>query len=268
MTKKRLTISLLITASILYTSACAYLYFFQRSILYLPDTYLAEPSELNFPEATTLKIKTVDNVTLTAWYIAPKDNKPTLVYFHGNSSNLGKRVNKFRKFADNGFGMLALSYRGYGNSEGSPSEDGLYNDARAAINHLISKGLQPKDIILYGESLGSGVAIQMALENNFRAIVLEAPYDSIAARAVELYPLMPIKLLLKDKFLSIEKIGKLQTPLLFFHSKDDKVMPLSHGMTLFNAANEPKKIFVFEHAGHGGFDYQELSILILDFINN
>lgn len=251
----------------LYISACGYLYFFQRSILYLPDKHLDSPDKLNLPEATSLKIKTVDNVTLTAWYIPAKDNNPTIVYFHGNASNLGKRVNKFKKFNDTGFGVFAVSYRGYGDCEGSPSEEGLYNDARSAINYLVSKGLKEKDIVVYGESLGTGVAIQVALENNFRAVVLEAPYDSIVARAEELYPYAPIRLLLKDKFLSIEKIGKLHTPILFFHSKDDKVMPFSHGMKLFDAANKPKKIYVFEHAGHGGFDYHELSLLMLDFIN-
>jgi len=265
--KRIITLSIVVLAAV-YAASCGYLYFFQRSILYLPDTHLELPEKYNLPEAKAIKIKTIDNVELTGWYIEPKQNKPILVYFHGNRLNLAKRANKFKDFANAGFGLLAISYRGFGDSGGSPSEDGLYKDARAAINYLESKGIKAKGLVLYGESLGSGVAVQMALENDFRAIILEAPYDSIGARAAELYPIFPVQAILKDKFNSIEKIGKIHTPLLVFHSKDDDVMPINHAIKLFEAGAEPKKLVIFEHAGHGGFDYQELSKLMINFINN
>jgi hypothetical protein len=237
-------------------------------MLYIPEKHLDIPAKYNIPEAELVKITTIDNIALTSWYIKPQGDQPILVYFHGNSRNLAKRANKFKEFARAGFGVFAISYRGFGDSGGSPTEEGLYNDARAALNYLQAKGLKAKDLVLYGESLGSGVAVQMAMERDFRAVILEAPYDSIGARAAELYPIFPVKLLLRDQFNSIAKIGKISTPTLVFHSKDDKIMPINHGMKLFQAAEGKKKMVIFEHAGHSGFDYRELGRMMSDFINN
>jgi fermentation-respiration switch protein FrsA (DUF1100 family) len=265
MKKNRILINAFTTLAVVYTGACCYLYFFQRSILYLPDKHLEEPAKYGLPKFEELKITTSDNVKLTAWYIPAKKGKPTLAYFHGNAGNLGRRAEKFKDFANTGIGILAISYRGFGTSEGLPTEEGLYNDARAAIKYLEEKGLKPSDITLYGESLGTGVAIQMATEDHFHAIILEAPYDRISARAAELYPYAPIDFLLKDKFDSISKISKINEPIMIFHSKDDKVMPFKHGQKLFDAANQPKKLYVFENAGHSHFNHDELAKLVIEF---
>lgn len=265
---KRLLHLIFAIIAIFYTAACAYLYLFQRDILYKPDKHLELPEKYNLNEASVIKLKTDDNIAITAWYIAPKATQPTIIYLHGNTANLGKRAKKFKEFAETGFGILALSYRGFGDSEGMPTEVGLYKDARAAIQYLTEKGLNKKDIILYGESLGTGVATQMATEDKFRALILEAPYDTIIARAAELYPIFPVRLLVKDQYLSVDKIARINTPLLIFHSKDDEVMPIHHGAKLFSAAKEPKKFIVFEHSGHTKFNHSELARLTMEYINS
>ncbi len=135
----------------------------------------------------------------------------------------------------------------------------------AAYDWLITKGVEPGRIALLGESLGSGVAVQMATEHQFRAVILEAPYENISARAAELYPYAPIKLLLKDKFDSIDKITKIHSPVMIFHSKDDTVMPIAHGQKLFDAAIQPKKLYVFENAGHSHFNHNELAKLVVEY---
>lgn len=248
-----------------YIGACAYLYFFQRSILYLPTKQIESPEKYELSNADSITLRTSDGVNITAWYIAAKKYKPTLVYFHGNGGNLSNRAKKFKEFTDTGLGILAIDYRGYGASEGAPSEDGLYNDARAAIEYLKEKGFKSKDLVLYGESLGTGVAVQMATENFCRAIILEAPYEKISSRAIELYPYAPIEMLLKDQFDSISKIQNINAPLMIFHSKDDNVMPFKHGAKLFDAAKEPKVFHVFENAGHSHFNHSELAKLVLEY---
>lgn len=262
---KRLLTGILAIIAAIYIGACSYLYIFQRSILYHPNQQLEAPEKYSLSDFSAVKITTADNLKITGWYIPAKEGKPTIMYFHGNAGNLGKRADKFRDFAASGIGILAVSYRGFGDSEGSPSENGLYEDARAAIKYLAEKGLEAKDITLYGESLGTGVAVQMALEHNFHAIILEAPYDSIGARAAELYPYAPINLLLKDRFDSISKIAKIHTPLMIIHSKDDEVMPFAHGKKLYDAAVKPKEMHVFENAGHSHFNHKELANLVLEF---
>ncbi len=258
---KRIFISILS----IYIGACLFLYFNQRNILYHPDTKLDQPAQYGFNGAEAIKINTSDNVKITAWYAPAEEGKPTILYLHGNAGNLGRRAGKFNDIASYGIGVLAISYRGYGDSEGQPSENGLYNDARAAITYLGLMGLKPADITLYGESLGTGVAVQMAIEQDFGEIILEAPYDSIGARASVLYPYAPINLLLKDKFNSIDKIKKIHIPLMIIHSKDDNVMPIAHGIKLFEAANQPKIMHVFDNAGHSNFSHDVLAKYILEF---
>lgn len=267
--KKALIVKKLLSIlTAVYIGACGYLYFFQRIILYLPKKQIESQEKYELGNAESIKLHTSDGVNITAWYIPAKKNNPTLVYFPGNSGNLSDRENKFRDFSNAGLGILAIDYRGYGKSEGSPSEDGLYSDARAAIKYLKEKGFKNTELILYGESLGTGVAVQMATENNYRAVILEAPYETIASRAAELYPYVPIGILLKDHFDSIHKIKNINSPVVIFHSKDDKVMPFAHGAKLFDAAKQPKIFYVFENAGHSNFNHSELATLVLEYTKN
>lgn len=259
----------IIAVIVIYLGINAYLYIFQRDILYLPQKNMANPEVYGLKNAKFVELTTFDNVKIYAWYVAPRTNEPVMVYFHGNAGNLADRSEKLKKFLNHGMGMLAISFRGYGPSEGTPTEEGLYNDGRAAINYLLDNKINEHDIFVYGESLGSGVAVQMAYEyKNLRSVVLEAPYTSIANRAQELYPYIPVKLLLKDQFNSLKKIKKVHVPLLIFHGYRDEVMPINHGRILLMEANQPKQARLFENIGHTDFDPDEISTYTADFISS
>lgn len=260
-------LNILLAVILIYAGINAYLYFFQRSILYLPVKEMSGPKNYGIYDSEEVCLNTDDGVNITAWYIAPKRNEPVMLYLHGNAGNLGDRTEKLQAFLDKGFGMLAVSWRGFGPSDGYPNEEGLYHDARAALKYLVNLKLDIKnDIFVYGESLGSGVAVQLATENDFRAIILEAPYTSISNRAAELYPYIPVKLLLKDHFKSIDKIASVNSPVLIFHGYLDEVMPISHGRRMLEAANEPKEARFFENIGHTDFNFQEIANFTYDFV--
>ena len=228
---------------------------------------MEEPASYNLHNTKQIQIKTIDGLNIIAWYKAPENAQPVMLYLHGNAGNLGGRINKIRTFTNQGFGQLALSWRGYGSSGGYPSEEGLYNDARAAIQFLLDSDIKLHDIFIYGESLGTGVAVQMGMEYKVRNLILEAPYTSIANRAAELYPYFPVKFLLKDRFESIDKISSINIPVLIFHGYADNVMPIEHGKALFNKANEPKEAVFFQNTGHSDFDLNKLAQLTYEFVH-
>ena len=244
-------ITLLISIFI-YFLILASMYIFQRKIMYLP--LKGEPNIKSIVGIEKIFLTTKDNVKITALYTQQKESKPLIVYFHGNASNVTAdyRVYRFNKFIEAGYGLLAVSYRGYADSEGSPSEEGLYNDARAAIEYLLNeKKLKRNKIVLFGESLGSGVAVQMATEYSFKAIMLDSPYTSTVNRAEELYPFLPIEFLMKDKFESFKKISNIhKMKVIIFHGYEDEVIPIEHGRKMFSLANEPKTAHFQEGVTH------------------
>lgn len=233
---------------------CMYLY--QRHLIYRPDTKLLAASNYDLPSMETLALTTEDGMAITAWYhpIPPQSSLPLILYFHGNTGHIGDRANKLRHFIDAGFGILAISYRGYGTSSGAPTEQGLYQDARAALAYTKKQDIPLNQIILYGESLGSGVAVQMATEYNARMLVLEAPYTSLIDLAHQRFPFIPTSLLLKDHFNSADKIQKVQMPLLVMHGEKDLTIPVRFGKQLLALANEPKRGVFFASYHHTDFD--------------
>jgi hypothetical protein len=251
---------------IIYIMINCYLYVFQRKILYLPVQEMAKPYNYGMEDTENIILKTTDSIDIVAWHKNPEEGRPVMIYLHGNAGNLGDRAEKLKFFTQKGMGLLAVSWRGFGGSKGFPSEEGLYNDARAAIDYLLNSGIANKDIFIYGESLGTGVAVQLATEYKIRSIVLEAPYTSIANRAAELYPYIFVKLLLKDHYSSIDKISLVKVPVLIFHGYLDEVMPISHGRKILNMANEPKEARFFENKGHTDFDFSELANFTYDFV--
>ncbi len=264
---------------ILWTSVLAYLvvvaamYLLQRDLLYLPEkSDSLQLAQYNLT-GEDLRLTSEDGVTIQAWYMPPRDGYPTIVYFHGNAGNLGNRAKRFEGLHNNGFGVMALSYRGYGESSGTPTEDGIYADARSVISYLRnSRHTAFKDMILYGESLGSGVAVQMAMEFPVRMVVLESPYTSVTARAAEIYPWLPVKWMLRDNFASDRKISAINAPLLIIHGGKDQVIPIHHGRELLMAAKEPKKGVFYENGGHANFDIKiiikEISAFLKETDNN
>lgn len=253
-----------------YASLVVVITIFQRSLLYHPDRNLSSPQSYGLPETMKpVMLSTDDGITVTSWYQPAEEGKPTIVYFHGNAGHMGDRSEKFIAFIDKGFGLLTLSYRGYGTSGGSPTEEGIYQDARAAVRYVLSQSVPETHIVIYGESLGSGVAVQMATEfQKAKALVLEAPYTSITRRASEIYFYLPVAWMLKDHFDSKSKIKSVRVPLLLFHGELDPTIPIAHGKELLEAANEPKKGIFYPHVAHTDFDEDVLAQEVNAFLQN
>lgn len=250
---------------IAYVLLIVLMYSLQRMLLFHPDKNLESPQVYGLSDFEDISITSEDGLKLQIWYRAANAGFPTIAYFHGNAHNISGRAGIYAALASKGFGVAALSYRGYGKSEGSPSEQGLYTDARAVMAFLKEKGITPEHAALYGESLGTGVAVQMATEYPVSMLVLQAPYISVEDRASELYSFVPVKLMIKDKFRSIDKIKNVKAPLILFHGELDNVITVIHGRTLFEAANEPKQGFFFPTINHNDFDTGLISAHVLDF---
>ncbi len=236
-------------------------FIFQRNLMYHPSRTIADPSAYGLGNIQDIFITASDGVRLQVWEHTANPGYPTILYFHGNAGNLSDRASKFSSFTDNGFGLIALSYRGYGKSDGTPTETGIYKDARAAVDYALSRpGIRQDRLIYFGESLGSGVAVQMASERPPGLLMLEAAYTSVETRSAELYPfILGVRHLVLDKYDSLSKIKGVHVPLLMLHGGKDMTIPLRHGQQLFAAANEPKEIVVYKDVHHA--DYLNEQIL-------
>ncbi|MBT5780880.1 MAG: alpha/beta hydrolase [Rhodospirillaceae bacterium] len=239
----------------------------QRHLMYFPDSQCPAPGESGVPEMAEVTLETDDGLALLAWHRPPaRDALPTLVYFHGNAGHIGMRADKVRPFLDAGFGVLLTTWRGYSGNPGKPSEDGLYRDGRAARDYLLEVGVAASNIVMYGESLGTGVAVQLASEQAPAALVLEAPYNSIADVAQARIPLLPVKPLVLDRFDSQAKIASVAAPLLIVHGARDGTIPVRFGKKLFAAASEPKQMQIYPEAGHNDLHEHGMGRLTLDFL--
>ena len=258
--------SALITIAVLYIGLIALMTIFQRQLLYLPDKNLGTPEQYGLSGFSEEFIKTPDGISIQTWYKTAQKNMPTILYFHGNASHMGNRAGIYSALAGKGFGVMAISYRGYGKSEGAPSEQGLYTDGRAAISFLTNtKKIPLGNIIIYGESLGTGVTTQMATEYEVGAIALQAPYTSISGRAAEIYFFLPVKLVMFDHFNSLSRISKIKSPLLILHGELDDTIPIRHGKAIFAAANQPKEAIFFPDVGHNNFDSATIAGDVFEF---
>ncbi|MFO0388484.1 MAG: alpha/beta hydrolase [Alphaproteobacteria bacterium] len=257
---------IIIAVIVIYFCVLAAMYLLQRRLLFLPEKHILAPAEYGLEGFEESIGVASDGYDIQLWFKKAAPGMPTIMYFHGNAANLANRAGTFKSFTNKGFGILALSYRGYGKSTGTPTERGLYRDARAAITYLQFEFNVPMNhIILYGESLGSGVAVHMAKEYRPAGVVLEAPYTSVANRAAEIYFYIPVHLLIKDKFDSLSKIVGIKSPVLVIHGEKDSTIPASHGRAILAAAPEPKKGIFFADKGHNDFDRDVISAHVLDF---
>ncbi len=244
---------LAIAVAFLYVGAVAVLYAKQRSLMYFPDTVHTTPADAGLPEATEVPLTAADGVHVTAWFTAPSGDKPIIVYFHGNGGSLRYGAARFRQLIGAGIGLVALEYRGYGGNEGSPSESGLIADGEAAYAYAAAH-YPVSQIVLWGQSLGSGVAVAVAAEKPVARVILEAPFTSTAAVASLRYWYVPVSLLMKDQFHSDRRIQKITAPVLILHGVKDQVVPYAMGERLFELANKPKHIVRFLDAGHDNLD--------------
>ncbi len=235
---------------VVYFGAMGYLYVNQRSILYRNRSNGAEAPHVQGLSITDLRLPTPDGESLEAWYEPPAPGKPMFLFFHGKGSALEEGKWRYIRMHDEGVGFLALAYRGYSGSSGHPTEKGLLIDGLAAYDWLTAKGFRPSDIVIHGHSLGSGVAVYVATQRPARALILEAPFTAASDVAQERYPIMPVSLLMKDKFLSRERIKDVHMPLLIVHGDRDSVVPFVEGERLFALANQPKTFVRMHGSNH------------------
>jgi len=246
----------------LYFSILVFLFFYQRNLLYHPNENNYSGDKISV-DIKKVKIQTSDNFQLLGWYHEKnlKDHK-TLVYFHGNAGSLENRIHKLNHFQDMNINFLIIAWRGFSGNQGKPTEEGLYIDGKSAIDWVIKKGVDEKNIILYGESLGTGVAAHLAQNRNFAGIILETPFTSMIDAAKTFYPYIPINLLLKDKFENYKKIKKINSPILIMHGELDQIVPFSMGKKIYKMANKPKYSYFTEYDNHM-MEYDENLVLTL-----
>jgi pimeloyl-ACP methyl ester carboxylesterase len=243
----------LLVAAAIYGCALALIYFGQRSLQYHPDRSRVAPATAGLPAAEEIELKTADGETVIVWHVPPKGDRPVVLYFHGNGGSLAWRANRFKSFTADGTGLIALSYRGYGGSSGSPTEAGLIADAEAAYAFAAAR-YPVERIALWGESLGTGVAVALAASHEVSRLVLESPFTAAADVGAKVYWFLPVQLLMKDTFRSNERIGKISVPLLILHGTADAVVPFGFGQKLFALANEPKRFVGLDGGGHSNLD--------------
>lgn len=214
-----------------------------------PDGYYEEARSLPFLEDCWFM--TEDGVKLHGWFARRDSAIATLVISHGNAGNLSHRLPIIKTFRDLGFNVFMYDYRGYGRSEGSPTEEGVYRDGRAAFDYVIRRSdVDSTNVILFGTSLGGAVAVDVALDRPAAGMILESTFSSARDVARVAYPFLPAQFLLRSKFDSAEKIRSIRIPLLFLHGDQDSIIPISLGRKLFEAANEPKTFHVVSGADH------------------
>ncbi len=247
---------------LVYFLILAFLYFYQRNLMYHPDenNYSGDQLSVDIKE---VKIDTDDKINLLGWYHEKdlKKNK-TILFFHGNAGSLENRIHKLNHFRDMNVNFLIIAWRGFSGNKGKPSEKGLYKDGISAINWLLNKGVKQENIIIYGESLGTGVATHLAQNKNFAGIVLETPFTSMIDAAKNFYPYIPVGLLLKDKFDNKSKIKNINVPVLIMHGEADQIVPFSMGKKIYEIANEPKYSYFTKYDNHM-MEYDEKLVLAL-----
>jgi fermentation-respiration switch protein FrsA (DUF1100 family) len=237
--------------AVVYVLLLAFLWATQRSHVFRPG--VEQPDLAGSAVAALMRdvsIQGAGGLTLRAWYASAQPGRPTILYFHGNAGTLGGRDERVLPYLRRGYGVLLAGYRGYGGNPGFPTEAGLYADGRAHLDWLASQGVPADEMVLYGESLGAAVAVQLATERRVMALVLEAPFASVVLSARVRFPLFAFDWLIKDKFANIDKIDRVQTPLFIVHGDQDRVTAMQFGRMLFDKAKEPKAGLWPQGAGH------------------
>lgn len=252
---------------VIYLILLTLIYINQRKLLYLPseNNYLDDPINFTYNE---FFIKVDKNIKIKSWLIEKDLQKyKTILFLHGNAGNLFNRSYKLNRFNELNLNVLIISWRGFSGNPGKPNETNLYGDAKKAVKWLNDRGVKTKNIILYGESLGTGVAVEIGQNNKFNSIILESPYTSMEKTAKIYYPYLPVKFLLKDKYESEKKIKNIKTPILIMHGKKDNIVPFNMGKKLFEIANKPKKFLQIEEDDHMLSFNDSLLLEIKNFIN-
>jgi uncharacterized protein len=245
-------LKLILACILVYIGFVFYIYLIQREMIYFPQQNAPSPAEAGVPEMDLISFRTRDHLSLSAWYAPPKEvNAPTIIYFHGNGGHIGNRAPLIKPYLDEGFGVLLVTYRGYSGNPGIPTEEGLYNDARGAIQFVLEQQENPC-IILYGNSLGAAVAVQMAIESEYplTGLILQSPFTSVPDLARYHYFYLPVSGLVQDVYDSLSKCKKISAPVLVIQGTADTIIPKKFGRKLYDAIQQPKEIYEAHGKGH------------------
>jgi len=242
---------LFILAAAGYLALGALMFFAQRALMYFPERVRTLPAAAGLPQADEIALDTADGEKIIAWHVSPRGGKRVVIYFHGNGGSLRLRTERFAHLIADGIGLLAVSYRGYGGSTGRPTEAGLIEDARAA--HAYAAERYPR-IALWGESLGTGVAVALAAEKPVDCLFLESPYTSTVDIAAAVYWFMPVRLLMRDTFRSDLRIAQVKAPVLILHGEADGIIPIVYGERLLAMVSGKKQMVRFPKGSHNDLD--------------
>ncbi len=254
--------NIILSLAVIYGGVAGGAYGLQRRLQYHPDTRLFEPEDVGLAGFSRVAVPTPDGLRLVAWQAPAREDRPVIVYLQGNAEGLAARYERFRLFHHSGFGVLGLGYRGFSGSPGTPSEVGLAIDAEAAVGFLEAAGVQASRIVVYGESLGTGLAIRLAAEGRAAAVILESPFTSAVDVARRTYWFLPVSLLMKDQFRSIALAPRVTIPAFVFHGTADQVVPFAQGEAIHAALGGPKAF----HAIAGGTHVAPLTEPLWDLI--
>jgi fermentation-respiration switch protein FrsA (DUF1100 family) len=251
----------------LYLLALAVLYVFQRALVFAPNPDRTIPDQAGFQNITEITLTNSRAEKLYHWFAPGQRSSPVILVMHGNAGNVSSRYQKLTQLQAAGYGVFLVGYPGYGGSEGKPTEQGFVESAVLAYEYLSENGYAAADIVLYGESLGSAVAVQLASLKDARALILEAAMSSVREIAAEQYPFVPLDWLLLDPFLSIDHIRGVEEPLLMLHGDSDQSIPIESGQALFAAAREPKLFHVVAGGGHNDLYDHSIIPVITKFLS-
>jgi fermentation-respiration switch protein FrsA (DUF1100 family) len=260
-------VSIALTLLGVYMSLLVGLYFYQRAMIYFPAPHRPNIATANLPAVREVELRAPDGLRLLGWYLSPSSGGRVVVFFHGNAGGIQDRAYRFRAFADAGYGVLMPEYRGYSGNAGTPSESGFLGDADVAMRFLEDQGVAMDRVVVYGESLGTGVAVHVAATHAIAALILEAPFTSLTALASERFPFLPVRLMLKDRFDSLSRITQVRAPLLILHGARDTVVSPALGRELFAKASAPKELWIAEAGGHNDLIAFGVEPAVFDFLS-
>ena len=252
----RSVLNILLSAAIAYAVILLLVFVFQSHLVYFPQVereLFATPRVAGL-DYEDVQLRTADDVTLHGWWVPARNARGAVLLFHGNAGNISHRIDYAVMFNRLGYGVLLVDYRGYGKSGGAPSEEGTYRDAEAAWRYLRElRRLGAQDIVVMGESLGAGVATWLAARYPPRALVLASAFTSAPDLGAQVYPWLPVRWLARIEYGNLERISRIAVPVLIAHSRNDDIIPFSHGQALFGAANEPKQFLEMRGGHNDGF---------------
>ncbi len=251
-----------------YALLCAHILVFERTYTFSPEPRYVTPSQAGLQNMSERVLTSPNGDRLVVWRATAQPGKPTVLYFHGNGENLGYRAGRVKTFQQNGYGIFMMAYPGYSGSTGIPTQATIVAHAGLAYDTLRAEKLAPRDIVIYGESLGTSVAVLTAVTHPSLAVILESPFTSMVAAWRQFVPFLPIGMLLRDRFDSLSAIPALKAPLLIMHGEKDGLVSIKLGRELFAAAPEPKRFVAFPGANHVNLYQHGAADSVRDFIED